>query len=81
MTSIYFKTFNIRNLRVDINPKNVQLVSQGVPQGQNLACTFLPYPQRFFQAQRGSILINLSIFKHMLGVMKETNIIYSYIYP
>ena len=47
--------------------------SQGFPHGQNLACTFLPYPQRFLYSQRTPILINLSSFKHLLGVIKVHN--------
>ena len=48
-------------------------MSQGVPHGQNLACTFLPYPQWFFHAQRTPILIKLMVFEGFGGVTKVHN--------
>ena len=34
----------------------------GYPPGPELACTFLPYPQRFCHAQRDPILIRIIVF-------------------
>ena len=46
---ICFKIFNIRNLRVDIKHKNGHNSGpRGVPHGQNLACTLVPYQLTFF---------------------------------
>ena len=44
---IYFKLFNIGNWRTDIKHKNNHNSGPRGPHGQNLACTFLPYCQRF----------------------------------
>ena len=43
------------------------------PIAKMLACTFLPYPQTFFLAQRDPILIKLNSFWNFLGVIKVHN--------
>ena len=47
--------------------------SQGVPMGQNLACTFQPYCRRFVYTQRTPILIKLRFFEGFVGVIKMHN--------
>ena len=47
--------------------------SQGVPTGQNLACTLVSYCHMFFYTQRTQILIKIKVFKCFLGVIKMHN--------
>ena len=72
-TPIYIKISNIRKMRSDIRPKNCLKWGKGVPHGQNLACTLLPYCQSFFYTQRTPIWIRLRVFEGFGGVIQMHN--------
>ena len=68
--TIFVKTWFFRGcVEILLSP----IRSQGVPHGQNLACTFLPYPKRFFHTQRTPILIKLKVLSTFGGLIKVEN--------